>query len=301
MKVLVTGATGFTGPTVCATLLAHGFQVVAALRPGRAAPPGTDPKFIADIGPETDWSNALLGVDAVVHLAARAHIMDETAADPAGLYTRINRDGCLNLATQAEGRRFIFISSIKVNGEVTDTDRPYTAFDTPNPVDPYGISKLEAEQGLKQRPTLPWTILRPTLIHGPGVKGNLARIKNLLKRRIPIPLGAVRNQRSLIGLNNLADAICFCLSHDQTIGNTFMLRDDENISVPDLFRRIGHTQGTPALLLPVPVSVLRLAGRLTGKQATIHRLTGSLTVDDRPLRDLGWKQPLTLDQGLALL
>ncbi len=294
--ILVTGATGFTGPTVCATLLAKGFRVAAALRTGKQAPPGTEPRMIGEIGPDTDWTSALQGIDAVVHLAARAHIMD--ASDPASLYDRINRDGTLRLAAQAGERRFVFISTVKVNGEVTATDRPYTALDPPNPQDPYGRSKLDAEIGLRAMPGLKLTILRPPLIHGPHAKGNLERMRQLLKRRIPIPLGGVKNMRSLIGLANLSDAIGFCLTHDSTIGHTYLLRDDENISVPDLFRRMGQALGAPALLVPVPVGMLRLVGNLTGRQATIHRLTGSLIVDDAPLRALGWKPPVSLDEGL---
>ena len=293
--VLVTGATGFTGPAVCAALMAKGFKVVAAVRPGRTAPPGTEPRPIDDIGPDTDWSHALSGVDAIVHLAARAHVMNDQA--PAE-YARINRDGTLNLAAQAGQRRFIFISSIKVNGEITDHNRPYTSRDAPNPVDAYGVSKLEAEQGLRKLPGLSLTILRPPLVHGPKVKGNLQRMMAMLKRRIPIPLGSVKNLRSLIGVANLADAIGFCLLHDETIGSTYLLRDDDNISVPDLFRRMGQAQGTSALLIPIPVGLLHLAGFLTGKRATIHRLTGSLIVDDSPLRALGWHPPVSLDQGL---
>jgi nucleoside-diphosphate-sugar epimerase len=298
--VLVTGATGFTGPTICASLLAKGFHVIAAIRAGASAPMGTEPRLIGDIGPYTDWTNALNGVDAVVHLAARAHVLADNAPDPEGLYNRINRDGTLRLAAQAGERRFIFVSSIKVNGEVTPDDRPYTAFDAPNPQDPYGRSKLAAEQGLRQLQLsgLKLTILRPPLIHGPNAKGNLARMRVMLKRRLPIPLGAVKNMRSLIGLANLADAIRFCLDHDGTIGHTYLLRDDENISVPDLFKRMGQSQGTPALLIPVPIGLLRLAGTLTGRQATIHRLTGSLIVDDSPLRALGWTPPVSLDEGL---
>ena len=299
--VLVTGATGFAGPTVCAVLAARGFRVVAAVRAGRTAPPGTEPRIIGDIGPDTDWTEALAEVDAVVHLAARAHVLSDPAPDPALLYDRINRDGTLRLAAQAGNRRFIFISSVKVNGEFTADDKPFTALDPSDPQDPYGRSKLAAEQGLRRLSELKLTVLRPPLIHGPGAKGNLERVRMLLKRRIPIPLGAVKNLRSLIGLANLADAVGFCLTHDSTIGHTFLLRDDENVSVPELFRKMGRALGTPALLIPVPVGLLRLAGTLTGRRATIRRLTGSLTVDDGPLRALGWKPPVSLDEGLKAL
>ena len=296
--VLVTGATGFTGPAVCAGLLARGHRVAAAIRGGRTAPPGTEARLIADIGPDTDWGRTLDGVDAVIHLAARAHVM---ADDDPALYARINRDATLRLAAQAGKRRFIFVSSIKVNGETTEPGRSFTATDPANPIDPYGLSKWQAEQGLNNLADLKLTILRPPLIYGPAVKGNLYRMQRLLKRRIPIPLGAVANRRSLLGLDNLADAIGFCLDCPATVGGTYLLRDGEDVSVPDLFRRLGAAQGTPALLIPVPVGLLRFAGLVAGKQATINRLIGSLTVDDGPLRALGWQPPVSLDRGLQTL
>ncbi len=303
MKVLVTGATGFVGQALCRRLLADGHQVAAALRRGEG-PPGTEPRSVGGIDGTTDWTRALAGIDAVVHLAARAHVMTETEGDPLAVYRAVNRDGTLGLArrmAETGPARLIFLSSVKVNGETTPSDRPFRADDPPAPADPYGLSKAEAERGLRAIAGLSATILRPPLIHGPGAKGNLATLMAAIRRRLPLPVGAINNRRSLVGLANLADAICFCLARPDTIGNTYMIRDGEDVSTPDLVRRLGTAMGRPALLLPVPPPLLRAGGWLLGRQAAVARLTGSLTVDDGPLRALGWIPPLSLDAGLAAM
>jgi UDP-glucose 4-epimerase len=306
MKILVTGATGFVGRAVAAHLRAADHRVVAAVRrPGR--PDAIETRPVGDIDGDTDWSAALADIDAVVHLAARAHVMTETETDPLAVFRRINRDGALALARQmAESgpKRLIFLSSVKVNGEATPADRPFRADDPPAPADPYGLAKAEAEEGLRtiaESGGLALTILRPPLVHGPGARGNLAMLMRALDRRLPLPLGAIRNRRSLVGVDNLADAVRFCLNHPETAGRTYMIRDGEDVSTPELIWRLGRLMGRPALLLPVPPALLRLGGRLVGRRAAVARLTGSLAVDDRPLRDAGWTPPLDLERGLAAM
>ena len=304
MRVLVTGASGFVGGPVCRALAAAGHEVVGAVRPGSPPPPGIETRPIGDLGPDTDWSAALAGIGAVVHLAARAHVMAETEADPLAVFRRVNRDGTLGLGRQAAAagiRRLIFLSSVKVNGESAPPEQPFRGDDPPRPQDAYGIAKAEAEAGLRQQDGLDLTILRPPLVHGPGVKGNLQRLMAGLRRGLPLPLGSLANRRSLIGVANLADAIRFCLETPASIGQTLLLRDGEDVSSPELIRRLAAAMGVPARLLPVPLPLLRLGGRLTGRSAAIERLTGSLVVDDRPLRELGWRPVCDLDQGLRAM
>lgn len=304
MKVLVTGASGFVGGAVCRRLLADGHQVVAAVRRDDAfLPLDVEARRVGELGPDTDWRAALAGCDAVVHLAARAHVMNERAADPLALFRRVNRDGAVRLAEQAVAAgvpRFMLVSSIKVNGEGTPADRPYHADDPPAPVDAYGVSKAEAEAalaGLATRTGLSLAIVRPPLVHGPGAKGNLAALMKALALGLPLPLGALDNRRSLVGVDNLADALAFLLANGAQ--GRFLVRDGEDVSTPQLIRLLAEGAGLRARLLPVPPALLGLAGRLTGKGAAIQRLTGSLVVDDSPLRALGWVPPLSLRQGLA--
>ena len=304
MKILVTGANGFVGGPVCQALRDAGHHVVGAVRRDIGPPPGIEFRRIGELGPDTDWRAALDGVEAVVHLAARTHVMAETEADPLAAFRRVTRDGATGLAAQAAAagiRRLIFLSSIKVNGEATPPDRPFRAVDAPAPQDSYGVAKAEAEAALRSQHGLDLTILRPPLVHGPGVKGNLLTLIGALRRHLPLPLGAVRNRRSLVGIANLADAIRFCLDTPATIGHTFLIRDGEDVSTPELIRRLAAALETKAVLPPLPQSLLRLAGSLTGRRAAIDRLTGSLVVDDAPLRRLGWRPPLSLDDGLRAM
>jgi UDP-glucose 4-epimerase len=292
MKILVTGASGFVGGPVCRALQARGHRVVAA---SRRDLPGLEVARVGDLGPDTDWSRALAGSEAVVHLAARAHVMQESESDPLALFRRINRDGTLRLAEQARAagvKRFLFVSSIKVNGEATPADRPFRADDPPAPADPYGIAKAEAERGLREMDGLPVTIVRPPLVHGPGAKGNLATLLRVLSTGLPLPLGGLDNRRSLVGIDNLADALGFLL--DRQADGTFLIRDGKDVSTSELLRLLGRGLSRPARLLPAPTGLFRLCGR----SGTIARLTGSLVVDDSPLRALGWIPPLSLEDGL---
>lgn len=298
-RVLITGANGFVGQALCPLLESAGWSVHKAVRTDR---PGCI--AVGDIGPNTDWRAALNGVDAVVHLAARAHIMQDTAQDPLKAYRAINCAGTENLArqaAQARVKRLVYLSSIKVNGEST-TDRPFHANAPPHPQDPYGISKWEAEQALHRAATetgLEIVILRPPLIYGPGVKANFLRLMKLTARGLPLPLGMVKNRRSLLYLGNLTDAIRLCLSHPAASGKTYLLSDGKPLSTAELVRHMAAALGKPASLLPIPPTLLHLVGLLTGKRAEVARLLDSLEIDSSPIRqELDWQPPYTLEQGL---
>lgn len=299
-RVLVTGANGFVGQALCPQLENSGWSVRKAVRLSQE-----DCVAVGDIGPNTDWRAALDGMDAVVHLAARAHIMQDKAQDPLAAYRAVNCAGTENLARQAAQagvKRLVYVSSIKVNGEST-TDRPFRANDIPHPQDPYGVSKWEAEQALQRvaaETGLEIVILRPPLIYGPFVKANFLRLMKLSERGLPLPLGMVKNRRSLLYLGNLTDAIRVCLSHPTAPGKTYLLSDGDPLSSAELVRRLGVALERPAMLLPVPPALLRLAGLLTGRRAEVARLLDSLEVDSSAIRqELGWQPPYSTGQGLA--
>lgn len=304
MKVLVTGASGFLGGPVCRALAAAGHEVLGAVRRPVALAAGVCPVAAADLSSDADWSVALMGCEAVVHLAARAHVMHETEADPLAVFRRVNRDGTARLAEQAAAagvRRFIFVSSIKAQGE----SGLLRAIDVPAPVDPYGIAKLEAERALSAaaaRAGMETTVIRPPLVHGAGAKGNLATLMRVLSKGVPLPLAWVDNRRSLVGADNLADLIRVCLGHPAAAGATFLVRDAEDLSTPQLLRRLATAMGRRVVLLPVPPSMLRLTARMVGRQAMAERLLGSLTVDDAATRQaLSWEPPNSVDSGLAAM
>jgi nucleoside-diphosphate-sugar epimerase len=313
--VLVTGARGFVGRPVVEALLASGSRVTGAVRTRPQTDRSVEGKGLrlrteetggeggysevaaGELGPETDWREALAGVDVVVHLAARVHQMQDRAADPLAEFRRVNVEGTRHLAEQAAAagvRRFIFVSSIKVNGEGTAPGEAYRETDVPAPADPYGISKLEAEEALRQvgaQTGLEVVILRPPLMVGQGVKGNLAALAGAIRRGRPLPFGAItENRRSLLDVRNLADAIVCCASHPQAAGEVFLVSDGVPVSTAELARRAGKAVGRAPFLLPVPVALLRIAGRLAGKGAAVGRLTGSLLIDDSKIRRLlGWQ------------
>lgn len=246
-----------------------------------------------ELGPETDWREALVGVDVVVHLAARVHQMRDQEADPLAEFRRVNVEGTRRLAEQAAAsglKRFIFVSSIKVNGEGTAPGQAYCETDMPAPADPYGISKREAEEALREvgaRTGLEVVILRPPLMVGRGVKGNLASLAGAIRRGWPLPFGAItENLRSLLDVRNLADAIVVCGEHSRAAGEVFLVSDGVPVSTAELARQIGKAVGRSPRLLPVPVALLRIAGRATGKKAAVERLTGSLLIDDSKIRRL---------------
>jgi UDP-glucose 4-epimerase len=301
MKILVTGATGMVGRGLCVQLAARGYGIVPTVRRLSGLP---NEIVIGDIGPLTDWRMALKDCDAVVHLAARVHVMNDRAQDPLALYRATNTEATINLARQAARagvRRFVFISTIKVNGEGRDV--AYRETDVPAPEDAYAISKWEAEQGLRQiaaETGLEVVILRPPLVYGPGVKANFLRLLRTVAHGWPLPLGAIRNQRSLLYLGNFVDAIRVCVEHPAAAGQTFLLDDGQPVSTPELVRTVAHALDRPARLLAVPVKVLEFAGALLGKRAAVARLTGSLWVDSSLIRSrLGWTPPYTMEAGLA--
>ena len=301
MRVLVTGANGFVGRTLCSDLDRHRHAVVPVVRRASGL---VGEVVIGDIDCRTDWTAALVACDAVVHLAARVHVMHDTSQARLASYRVTNTEATLNLARQAVQagvKRFVFISTIKVNGEGRDV--PYSEIDVVSPVDPYAISKWEAEQGLQQiaqEAGLEVVILRPPLVYGPGVKANFLRLMQLIKQGWPLPLGAIKNRRSLLYLGNFVDAIRLCVEHSAAVGQTFLLDDGQTVSTPDLIREIAEAMHRPARLIPVPVSLLQLAGWMMGRSTAVSRLTDSLYVDSQAIRSqLDWTPPYSMQAGLA--
>jgi len=287
-------------------MLAEGWHVRGAVRSQSkkvALPSGMDIVAIGSIGPSTEWETALEGIDTVVHLAARVHVMDENTADPITEYRNINVAGTRRFAQIAESkgvRRFVYVSSIKVNGE--ERADPYTEADQPAPVDPYGISKFEAEKELysiADQTGLEVVIVRPPLVYGPEVKANFLQLIKLIDRGIPLPLARVRNYRSFIFLGNLVDALLVCIVHPKASGETFVLSDGIDISTPELIQKVSTALGKPSRLFPCPPDFLRFLGRVMGRSQAVSRLLGSLIVDSTKIRvELGWKPPYSVEEGL---
>ncbi|MFN3545089.1 MAG: UDP-glucose 4-epimerase family protein [Thiobacillus sp.] len=301
MRILVTGANGFVGRALCASLSADGSHVVPTVRSESGL---AGEKVVGDIDGYTDWAEVLIGCEVVVHLAARVHVMGEATQRGLPVYRTANTDATLKLAGQAAEagvKRFVFVSSIKVNGE--GREAAYRETDVPAPEDAYAISKWEAEQGLvriAEETGLEVVILRPPLVYGPGVKANFLRLMQLVQKGWPLPLGAVRNRRSLLYLGNFVDAIRLCVEHPAAAGQTFLLDDGEPVSTPELIRAVARALGRPARVPAVPVGVLELAGALLGRRAAVRRLTGSLWLDSSLIRSrLGWTPPYSMQDGLA--
>lgn len=309
MIVAVTGANGFVGRALARHLADNGHQVRAYVRRSErlASPVGITSVLAPDLGLKADWQfRPGHGIDVVVHTAARVHVMQDGIAEPLEAYRRVNVAGTLALARQAAlagVRRFVFLSSIKVNGESTEVGQPFTAEDVPVPADPYGISKHEAEQLLLQiaaETGMEVVIIRPPLVYGPGVKANFESIMRSLARGVPLPLGAVRsNRRSLVSLDNLVDLLVTCINHPAAVNETFLVSDGVDLSTADLLRRLGNAIGKPARLLSVPPVLLRAAATLLGKGDMVQRLLGNLQVDiSHTCQTLGWKPPIGVDEGL---
>ena len=310
MTILITGASGFVGSAV----LRHFQKQTALVRPvfrsaASAHNAAVNPKnaaVVSGLTADTDWSAALKDIKTVIHCAARVHVMQETAENPLAVFRAVNVEGTLNLARQAAAagvERFIFISSIKVNGEATFLDRPFKADDQPSPKDAYGVSKAEAEAGLRSiaaQTGMELVIIRPPLVYGQGVKGNFASMLRWVAQGWPLPLaGATQNRRSLVALDNLVDLIATCVQHPRAAGQVFLVSDGEDVSIAELLRRIAQAQGKRARLLWIPVGFIKWAAHLLGKDAVVQRLVGSLQVDIAKNRTLlGWHPPLNLDEGL---
>ena len=305
MITLVTGVNGFVGSALCKRLRHDGVNVRGAVRAFRNRV-GEDELAIGSLSSATDWSFALKNVDQVVHLAARVHVMSDRSSDPLADYRCVNVEATANLALQAAAagvRRFVFLSSIKVNGEFTNEGIPFTADDFPAPDDPYGISKHEAEQVLRKiaiATGMEVVIIRPPLVYGPGVRANFQSMMRWLARGVPLPLAAVtNNRRSLVSLDNLVDLIVTCLSHPKAANQTFLVSDGVDLSSADLLRRMGLALGQPARLFYVPEVLLKVSATLLFRRGVYQRLCGSLQVDIVKTRQLlGWKPPVSVDEGL---
>ncbi|MFO7528881.1 MAG: SDR family oxidoreductase [Marinobacter sp.] len=306
LRILVTGSSGFIGRALVRQLSEEsGWIVRSALRSGRRESGADETVKSPGLSKGSDWRAALSGVDVVVHAAGRAHRMNDSAEDQLAAFRQVNTEGTLALARQAAKagvRRFIFLSSIKVNGEYTRPGQPFRSADEPAPLDPYGISKLEAEEGLRDlaRETgMEVTVIRPVLVYGPGVPANFRKMMAWVARGVPLPLGRVNNQRSLVSLGNLVDLIRVCLSHPAAANQTFLVSDGEDLSTPELLTRLGSVLGKPARLLPVPEKLLVGLMKLVGRGDMANRLCGSLQVDmSDTCQRLGWKPPEKLDDAL---
>ena len=303
MKVLVTGASGFVGRCLCEHLTKRGHLVTASVRSSETPPIENinSSIVVGDLGPDTDWTKALENQEVVIHLAARTHIMDESASNPESKYLRVNVESTKRLIHQMSEQnisRFIFMSSVKVNGEQT-TVQPYTESQPSHAEDAYGRTKYQTELLISSSPDLKSTIIRSPLVYGPGVKGNFLKLMQLSERGLPLPIGMIKNERSLIFLENLIDAVIQSLENSAAIGQTYLVSDNADISTPELFRAVGNALNKPTRLFPFPVFLLRLAGVLVGKSGAIRRLAGSLQVDCSKIhKELGWKPPVGLQQGL---
>ena len=304
MKSLVTGASGFVGSATCARLVAEGMEVIGTLRQHLPRPlPGVDYRIVGDLDANIDWRDTLIGVDAIVHCAARVHVMRETVANPLGVFRAVNVLGTEKLARQAGVagvKRFVYLSSVKVNGEGASV--AYREIDPPAPQDAYGVSKYEAELILRNvaaETGMDIVVVRPPLVYGPLVRANFQALMRALMRDIPLPLGAIRNLRSLVALDNLVDLIITCMKSPAAANETFLVCDGEDLSTPELIRRLAHALNRPARLIPVPTTALVACLTILGKREVAARLCGTLQVNITKARQvLGWAPPVSVDEGL---
>lgn len=304
-SILVTGASGFVGRPLCTELAKRGERVVSAVRSRGAAPPAADvERVVGDLAELPDLRDALAGIDCVVHLAARTHVMRDRDPDPESAYWRANALATRHLAEQAAGagvRRFVLLSSIKVNGEST-VGRPFRETDPPAPKDAYGRSKHAAETALLELAAssgLEAVVIRPPLVYGPGVKANFRTLMSAIASGLPLPLASVDNRRSLVGIWNLCDLIATCIAHPDAVGEIFLISDGEDLSTPDLARALGRSLGRPARLFPLSPQRMRAAGSLIGLGDQVERLVGSLQVDASKARHrLAWQPPVAVDEGI---
>ncbi|MYL82542.1 NAD-dependent epimerase/dehydratase family protein [Desulfovibrio aerotolerans] len=303
-RVFISGASGFIGRACCARLVQSGFGVRAGLRKYCQLAEGVEPAIVGDLSGATQFSDALRGVDVIVHLASRVHMLRDTARDKLQAFRLVNVEGTLTLARQAAlagVKRFVFISSIGVNGTQTFAS-PFGPDDAPRPNSPYARSKFEAETGLRKiadQSSLEVVIIRPPLVYGPGAPGNFGVLIRLLQRGWPLPFGSVRNKRSYVFLDNLVDLIATCVVHSQAANETFLVSDGDDLSTPELMLRLGRFMDRPAKLVPVPPVLLRSGARILGRPEIYSRLCGSLQVDiSKTISLLQWTPPISVNEGL---
>lgn len=312
-RILVTGASGFVGSRLIAHHQHQGRSKAMQFRAVTRKPlvtesAGLEVCRIDNIDSNTDWSDALADVDAVVHLAARVHVMNDHAADPLQEYRKANVTSTLHLAQQAAKagvKRFIFLSSIKVNGEKTKSGQPFTEESPPHPEDPYGISKLEAEEGIRaisEQTGMEFVIIRPPLIYGPGVKANYLKLMQLVQKRFPLPLAGISNKRSMLALDNLIGFILLAAKHPQAANQLFLLSDGQSLSTAQLIREMAQAMGlASARLFSIPVPVLQMIAKCLGQSSAIERLTDSLEIDSQKASQLlQWNPPLSIQAGIQL-
>jgi nucleoside-diphosphate-sugar epimerase len=305
-RILVTGGRGFIGKAVVGAALAKGFEVRASSRQAVAAPTGgVEYCNMGNLGPDEDWSSALRGIEVVVHCAARAHVLNDVTPKPLALFRTVNVDGTLNLARQAAtagAKRFVYLSSIGVHGMLTAPGLSFSETDTPDPHNAYAVSKWEAEQGLRRvadESGLEIVIIRPPLVYGPGAPGNFGALARAVQCGWPLPLGAINNQRSLVGLDNIVEFILTCVIHPHASNQTFLVSDGEDLSTTELVRGMAQAAGRPAHLLAVPAWALQAGATVLGKGNQIQSLVGNLKVDiSKARRVLGWMPPLSVAEGL---
>ncbi len=305
-KILITGGTGFIGKATRRFLAEREIPVRTATRNLRDnSQAGVDEIVkVGTINSKTDWASALDGIDSVIHLAARAHVLREDSPTPLASFRAVNTDGTLNLARQAAKagvRRFLYVSSIGVNGSITKR-RPFCETDPVNPGSPYAVSKWEAEQGLTElheKGRIEVTIVRPPLVYGPGAPGNIERLIKLIKKGVPLPVGKVKNQRSLIGVNNLASLLVACIHDSRAAGQTFLAADGQDLSTPELVRLLAQGLNRPARLWNVPVPALRIGAIMSGKIETYNSLCESLQIDaTKATKLLGWQPSHDVHVGI---
>lgn len=309
MRILVTGASGFVGQALCRRLLADGHSVVATIRSpesAKALPPGLATVFTKSLGPETHWADALSTIDIVIHLAARVHVMREPRVDQLSQFRRINVRGTHVVAQAAAAcgvKRFVFLSTVGVNGNSTPADKPFSEQDQPAPHNDYSVSKFEAEQALQSLAAsslMEAVVIRAPLVYGPANPGNALLLFRAVHMGRTLPLASIHNRRSLIYVGNLVDAITISCLHPRAATQTYLVSDRDDVSTPELILRIATAFGIHARLLPFPPGLLSLLGTLLGRRAAVDRLLGSLAVDSSKIaRDLNWSPPFTMQQGLA--
>ena len=310
MRFLITGANGFVGKPLCAELLLQGHAISAVSREASPLPEHIKTVLVENINASTDWLGALLGVDVVIHLAARVHVIKDFAADPLAEFLKVNLHGTVNLAQQAARagvKRLVYVSTVKVNGERTADLRSFAESDRAAPQDPYGVSKWQAEQALQriaQEAGLEIVIVRPPLVYGPGVKGNFIKLLAAIDSGVPLPLAGANNLRSLVYVGNLVDALIACATQPAAVGQTYLVSDGEDISTAKLVEKIAaalgrHNPRTNRSFY-FPPALLRAGATLLGRAEQVDRLFGSLRISDKKIRaELAWVPPYTLEQGLS--